>query len=69
MDDIRIPIGKGRVCCACGAVERGDVMVSVAVSYARKGDAWFCEECLRDLPAYEVDRRVREVALRGVPLS
>ena len=65
MDGPKVPLDKGHVCCACGAVEGAEK----AVSYVRKGDAWMCDDCWNDLPQDEVERIVREVALRGVPLS
>jgi hypothetical protein len=52
-------------CCACSAVEGTDKMVA----YVRTGDACFCEDCWHRLPADALERVVREVALRGVPLS
>ncbi len=69
------PVGKGwpdiahlgpqQVCCAC-RVAKG---LDAGDPYARKGDARFCPDCWRCLPASEIERVVREVALCGVPLS
>jgi len=66
-------IGGGRalasqaqqICCACDAIKG----VDDGTPYAREGDARFCADCWRRLPAAEIARMVREVALRGVPLS
>jgi hypothetical protein len=64
MDEPKVPAGPGHVFCACGAAAGANK----AVSYERRGDAWFCEDCWRHLPPNKVERIVREVALRGVPL-
>jgi uncharacterized protein YlaI len=65
MDGPLVLLVTGHVCCACSAVEGTDKMVT----YVRTGDAWFCDDCWHRLPADAVERVVREVALRGVPLS
>ena len=64
MDEPKMPAGTEQVCYACGAAAGANQ----AVSYERRGDAWFCHDCWQMLPAVEVERIVREVALRGVPL-
>jgi hypothetical protein len=64
MDEPKVPAGAEQVCDACGAAAG----VNKAVPYERRGDAWFCDDCWQHLPADEVERIVREVALRGVPL-
>ena len=55
----------GHACCACSAVKGTDK----TVLYVRTGDACFCDDCWHRLPADVLNRIVREVALRGVPLS
>ena len=65
MDEPLVRLAVEHVCCACGAVEGTDKMAA----YVRTGDAWFCDDCWRRLPADALKRVVREVALRGVPLS
>ena len=64
MDEPKVSAGTGHVCCACGAAADGNK----AVSCEGRGDTWFCAGCRQHLPANEVERIVREVALRGVPL-
>jgi hypothetical protein len=64
-DEPLVLLDTGQVCCACGAVEGADK----GGAYVRQGDAWFCEDCWQRLPTDAVERVVREVALRGVPLS
>jgi hypothetical protein len=64
MDEPKVLTGTELVCYACGAATGANK----AVSYERRGDAWFCDDCWQHLPAHEVERIVREVALRGVPL-
>jgi hypothetical protein len=64
MDEPKMPAGIGDVCCACGAVTSANKVVSCE----RRRDAWFCDDCWQMLPTNEVERIVREVALRGVPL-
>lgn len=64
MDEPKVPAGTEHVCYACGA----GAGASIAVSYERRGDAWFCNDCWQHLPANEVERIMREAALRGVPL-
>jgi hypothetical protein len=64
MDEPKVPAGTEQVCYACGAATGANT----ALSYERRGDAWFCDDCWQHLPAHEVERIVREVALRGVPL-
>ena len=57
--------GPQQMCCACGAI----TALYGEVRYARQGDARFCPTCWRDLAPEMIERLVREVALRGVPLS
>jgi hypothetical protein len=64
MDEPKVPTGTGHVCSACGAAAGAHK----GVSCERRGDAWLCDDCWQHLPAHEVERIVREVALRGVPL-
>jgi hypothetical protein len=64
MDELKVPATIGHECSTCGVVAGAHK----AVSYERRGDAWFCDDCWQRLPAHEVERIVREVALRGVPL-
>ena len=64
MDEPKVPAGTEHVCYACGAA----VGANKTMFYERRGDAWFCDDCWQHLPAHEVERIVREVALRGVPL-
>jgi hypothetical protein len=64
MDEPGMAAGTEYVCYACGAAAGANQ----AVSYERSGEAWFCNDCWQHLPAVEVERIVREVALRGVPL-
>jgi hypothetical protein len=33
------------------------------------GAVWFCERCLRTVPADEIRRLAYEIALRGIPLD
>ena len=54
-----------RVCGACGSADDAEA----GAPYVREGEAWFCEDCWRRLPRERVAAVVREVALRGVPLS
>ena len=65
MDGHQVLFATVHACCACSAVERTDKMVA----YVRTGDACFCDDCWHRLPADALERIVREVALRGVPLS
>ena len=65
MDKNLVLFATGPTCCACGAVKGTDKLVA----YVRTGDAWFCDDCWHRLPADALKRVVREVALRGVPLS
>jgi hypothetical protein len=65
MDAPKVPPDDGHVCCVCGAVAGPDK----ALSYVRKEDAWFCDDCWNTLPPHEVEQNVQEIALRGVPLS
>jgi hypothetical protein len=73
MDGHQVLFATGHACCACSAVEGTDKMadegIDKMVAYVRTGDAWFCDECWHRLPANALKRIVREVALRGVPLS
>jgi hypothetical protein len=57
--------GPQEVCAACGALKG----VDEGVPYLRKGDARFCTTCWRGLMPADIERVVRAVALRGVPLS
>lgn len=52
-------------CTACGT----DLGADTATPTLRKGDARFCAVCWSRLSASRIERVVREVALRGVPLS
>lgn len=54
-----------RVCGACGITAEAEA----GTPYIREGEVWFCEDCWRGLPRERVAAVVREVALRGVPLS
>ena len=65
MDEHLVLFATGHTCCACSAVKGTDKLVA----YVRSGDAWFCDDCWHRLPADALERVVREVALRGVPLS
>ena len=65
MDGHQVLFATGHACCACSAVEGTDKMVA----YVRTGDVCFCDDCWHRLPADALERIVREVALRGVPLS
>jgi hypothetical protein len=65
------PMGQSvpvRHCDACGAAAV-PVGAEAKELPARWGDVWFCDDCLRALPAAEMEGRTREIALRGVPLS
>ena len=64
MDEPKVPAGTEHMCYAYGVAAGA----TKALSYERRGDAWFCDDCWQHLPAHEVERIVREVALRGVPL-
>jgi hypothetical protein len=57
--------GPQEVCAACGAVKGLDE----GVPYLRREDARFCPACWRRLTPLQIERVVRMVALRGVPLS
>ena len=57
--------GPQQMCCACGAITD----LYGRVQYVRQGDARFCPTCWHDLSPETIGRLVREVALRGVPLS
>lgn len=57
--------GPQQVCCSCGAITD----LYGEVRYVRHGDARFCPTCWQALAPEAIERRVREVALRGVPLS
>jgi hypothetical protein len=65
MDGHLVLFATGQACCACSTVESTDK----TVPYVRTGDACFCDDCWHRLPADALERIVREVALRGVPLS
>ena len=65
MDEPLVLLATRHVCCACSAVEGTDKLGT----YVRTGDAWFCGDCWHRLSADALQRVVREVALRGVPLS
>jgi hypothetical protein len=65
MDGHLVLFATGHACCACSAVKGTDK----TVPYVRTGDACFCDDCWHRLPADALKRIVREVALRGVPLS
>ena len=64
MDEPKVLTGTELVCYACGAATGANK----AVSCEGRGDTWFCAGGRQHLPANEVERIVREVALRGVPL-
>jgi hypothetical protein len=55
-----------RRCDACGAIMHSCMD---ATPYLHWEITWFCEECLRTLPAQEIERMSREATLRGVPWS
>jgi hypothetical protein len=65
MDGRLVWFATGHACCACSAVKGTNKLVA----YVRRGDACFCDDCWHRLPADALERIVREVALRGVPLS
>jgi hypothetical protein len=65
MDGHLVWFATGHACCACSAVKGTNRLVA----YVRRGDARFCDDCWHRLPADALERIVREVALRGVPLS
>lgn len=62
------PPAPVRHCEACGAAAVRVGAEAKAVP-ARWGEVWLCDNCLRTLPATQIERRTREIALRGVPLS
>jgi hypothetical protein len=56
-----------RTCEICGTV------VHIDVDDARRDDPWtstrVCDDCRQHVPAREIERLFREVALRGVPCN
>jgi hypothetical protein len=56
-----------RHCDGCGAA----ILVGIEAETVpvRWGDVWWCAQCMRNLPAAEIERQTRELPLRGVPLN